>query len=296
MIKYIVIIFVFFYILNLVDKRVTKLEENCIQTINIPHPKRNERYCIHPTAEKIFFSVSFNPGSFLYYLFPNSFKDLEDAHTFYNHFILAAKLEKEDPSLYTDSTYFNGTITINHLSGEVLYWNDKNKNSNIWMDFNFPAPKRIKNEYLKSEITEIYKNNFDHLQKIGIIGKYEDYKSFFNNPIVGNSVYFSPYKISWIDRNKFWDYSTDISFPLSSICKILRINAAYDLSKNEKKRLIKTFSKTHKKREYKYKLNFKESSAEFDNRFMYVYISTEYFYPPNIEDFSFGFKVKNTKF
>lgn len=284
------------YLIYLVEKRVTNLEKNSIQTINCVYPSNKERYCIHPTAEKIFFSVSFNPGSFLYYLFPNSFKDLEDAHTFYNHFILAAKLEKEDPSLYTDSTYFDGTITINHLSGEVLYWNDENKNSNICMDFNFPAPKRIKNEYLKSEITEIYKNNFNHLQKIGIIGKYEDFESFFNNPIVGNSVYFSPYKISWIDRNKFWDNSTDISFPLSSICKILRINAAYDLSKQEQKLLIKKFTKLYKKRNYKYKLNFKKSTAEFNHKFMHVYISTEYFYPPSIEDFSFGFKVKNTKF
>lgn len=275
------------YINNL-HKKIDAMESN------IKHPTRTgERLYLHPTAEKISYTVQFNIGQFLLYLFPNTFYSQKEAEEYYISFIKKAKDFKEDEQFYSQKIWHDGTIYIDLLSNMRLYWNRTLKTLDYGINFKLFTPYNIKNENLRNEIKLLYDENFEHLKKINFLpqnGNITDKITFFSC----QAIWITPKQIRYCKYNKYGLLDKQsLYFPLCTFLKLLRINSSYDLTREERKEIVKKFKKLNKKRPYKFKLNFKENYLQIQNKFLCVDVWTEYYYPEKADDIFYGYKVKD---
>jgi hypothetical protein len=270
-----------------IDKFLNKNNKSFIKsekTLN----KNNLR---HPTSETIFYTLQFDVGQFLLYLFPNTFFNKNEAEDFYIDFCKNAKKYNEAEIFYTQTTWYDGIVKCDLLSNMKIYWNENKKTMSYGFNFKLFTPYNIKNEDLKKEIEKIYNENIEHLQKIHFLPNESNLEFYIS---LSDSIWITPSGIEWANWNT-WGFNDKkfLGFPINSFLKLLRINKVYDLNKAEKKELLNKFKKWHKKRPYKFKLNFDENSIQLDNEFIRVNLDTKYDYAEDLDDFLYGYKVKN---
>lgn len=269
-----------------INKLLNKNNNSCIKA-----EKNIKKSLRQPTNETVFYSVQFAIGEFLLYLFPNSFTNVEEAEKYYLNFCQKAQEYNECSELYK-KVWVDGVVKVDLLSNMKLYWDSTVKDFATGLDFKLFTPFNVKNEKLKKEIEKLYNDNLEHLQNINFLPRDRDLTGLILFCI--DSIWITPSGIEWTNWNK-WGLSEKsyLGFPTNSFLKLLRINEVYDLNRAERKELIKQFKKWHKKRPYKFKLNFQENSIQLDNQFIRVNLYTKYGYVEEIDDFPYGYKVQN---
>lgn len=249
---------------------------------------------IHPTGETISYTVQFAVGRFLMHLFPNTFSTVEQAENYFLEFCNKAEKYNEDAELYNKKLWVNGFVDVDLLSNMKRYWNHDKKDHSYGITFKLFTPYNVKNELLKKEIQGLYDNNLEHLIKIKFLPKdiYKENSTSLTFHCV-ERIYITPLSISWFKWNNSFPSREYLSLPTNTLLKLLRINKTYDLEREERKELVKKFKKWHKKRDYKFQLNFKENSLTLENEFIRVDLDVEHIFPEEYDDFIYGYNVKD---
>lgn len=268
-----------------IDKLLNKNNQSSIKVEKL----LNKKSLRHPTAESISYTLQFDVGQFLFYLFPNTFANKQEAENYYVQFCKKAEEYREDSKLY-QPIWANGLVKVDLLSNMKLYFNFTLQDLSCGFEFKLFTPNNVKNEKLKNEIKQIYNENIEHLQKIHFLPNRSDLNCAIS---LIDSIWITPSGIEWTNWNGILYEREYLGFPTNIFLKLLRINEVYNLDKVEKKELLKKFKKWHKKRPYKFKLNFKENSLQLDNKFIRVNFYIKYDYAEELDDFPYGYKVKN---
>ena len=127
----------------------------CNQKNNVSN--ENEILKNAPTAENIDITIDFNYWKLLLFLFPNSFKDNNEACDFYEQFCEKAKSlgEKEEVYKLPELIWLNYKVDM--ISGLVTTWNSNTKSPETHFSFYLLPYKQIKNAVLKKKFINYMK-------------------------------------------------------------------------------------------------------------------------------------------
>ena len=131
-----------------------------------------------PTSKNIDITIDFRYWKLLLFLFPNSFKNEREAYDFYENFCEKAKNFGENEEVYKLPKHIWLNYKVDMLSGLVVTWNsltkDPERHFNFYLlpDEDLWPHVKIKNEVLKNEILQLYENNYEHLNKLGVADKF----------------------------------------------------------------------------------------------------------------------------
>ena len=270
----------------IINKYINENKENKL----ILNDTKSSGKIVHPTGESISYTVQFAVGRFLIYLFPNTFASVEQAEDYFLDFCKKAEEYNEDAELYNKNLWFDGFVDVDLSSNMKRYWNHNKKDHSYGLTFKLFTPSNVKNELLKKEIQELYDNNLENLIKIGFLPDKENFSRIIFSCV--ERVYITPSGISWTNWNKGTNSRKYLNLPTTSLLNLLRINKTYNLEREDRKELVKKFKKWHKKRNYKFQLNFKENSLRLENEFMRVDLYVEHIFPEDFDNFIYGYKVK----
>lgn len=278
------LLFLLFSLLFNINRRVSKLEEANLQQLDTD--KKDDKIIYYPTAEHVNVSILLYSGVILYYLFPNSFKDANEAIEYYKKFSNRAKELGEDEQIYNIPYTYNLDLSMDFLSGNIIFYNNTTKIFSAFGTFNLFHYSNLKSNELKKDIEKLLKENIEHLKNTGLLyvvgsGKYLFVHSL---AVLPSGIY--PWR--WRDYsdyhecNVYWEKNIkNFTLPFEEILTILRIVKTYDLSidydseqiSNIENKLLRDYP------DIKYTLNYKNNSAKISNKFMTVDIKVNYFRP-----------------
>ena len=272
-----------------IKERLKKVEE--VQSIYSPIvDTRNNKLISSPTSEKIYITISPAIGEILMYFFPNSFKNIKEAESYYLNFCRNAKALGEEKCIYEIQDSLILQINIDHLSGLYTVYNCTNNTLSSCLEFNFFNYRGFKNPELKEKFKKLCDDNEESLKSICHLAGSDQIWT------PGN-LYFLPNGIKCFGYLSPEEKPSRI--PFGDILDILRIAKTYGLRNTDDKEKI---TKLEQDRLYlegnqdiKYKIDYKDLSAEISNKFLKVYINTKYFYPsesayPVLSGTDYGFK------
>lgn len=254
----------------------------CNQKNNVSN--ENEILKNAPTAENIDITIDFNYWNLLLFLFPNSFKDNNEACDFYEQFCEKAKSlgEKEEVYKLPELIWLNYKVDM--ISGLVTTWNSNTKSPETHFSFYLLPYKQIKNAVLKKEIYQLYENNYEHLNKLGIMDKFSNNEFFiFTHFVVNNEGLFKNTHWCYDDfcnDNYLWEKETkNFNLPTYSIIDFLRKikTNQHILSDEQILEYVKNIEKKYS--EFNCKIDIKNYVAELNNGIFNIYIKTKYYYP-----------------
>lgn len=265
------------------DKVVIKKVEN----------QKKENSISYFTAEKISIEVYPQIYNILLRFFPNSFKTDKEAFDYYESFCARAKSLGEDESIYKCGELLKDRfcieINVDMLSGMQTISNSWNKNSNIPITFPFFAYDDIKNEELKKEVQQLYYENWEFLESIGMCYT----RQSDGSRRISGHLEITPYgldRISWCgDYNEFthWfkGYKNEFQIPLNSMLCLLReyVSKEYlienfdEVLQNDVTKIIQD-----NKDILRCDVNFQRKSIHIANKYVDVYASVDYFHKPEV--------------
>lgn len=249
---------------------------------------------LFPTSETINFNIYLDIGELLLYFFPNSFKNADNAFEYYINYCEQARSLGEPQEVYKEKNIINEgvhiKIQLDMKSGQKNIWNYYYQNDSFAVGFNFFNYDYIKNSELKDSITKLYLENRETLEKIGICYKFNNGEIKFKSRLditpfgLNHYVLMPAYNTfnHWVGQNK------DLfSLPTDNILCAFREARTYYLRENECKELGEMITMELSKNIKKCKLdfdynNFYKYRAEIANRFIEVFIDTEYTVPAEI--------------
>lgn len=244
-----------------------------------------------PTAEEININIYFKYWNLLYFLFPKTFRSEKEADDFYKNYCARAKELNEKEEIYKIPFEYYVNYKIDMLSGLVMAWNSYNNSPQKTCSFCLLDFMKIENFGLHDEILNIYEENFEHLEKLGVASRLSTGDVLtFNNFVIDvfagllkNTHYF-PHFCS--DTFK-WEKETekeDFFIPTESIIIDLRkIKTNEKLLENRVELESKLVEKYDK---YNCKFNLDDFEAEINTKMFKVYIKPTYYYPAQEVDFS----------
>ena len=248
-----------------------------------------------PTAEKYNIGISLYIHNILCQFFPNSFKNEKDAYDFLIAFCEKANALNENKNIYKQIELYNICLDINVdlLSGLKIVNNHYYNNSSLATSFTFFEPDNIKNENLKNEIKNLYKENFDFLESIGFLHKWSN----GNLGPLKMRIEATPWGIDYL--LPYWaDYSQieahirqnklNYGLPTLEVINLLRVTEAYHFSDEKCKQIEQDFKQ---KLEYKltnFEINWQEKSVKLANKFITVNLKVDYCYPASLLTTPYG--------
>ncbi len=248
---------------------------------------------LFPTSEVINFGIFVDIGELLLYFFPNSFKNREDAIKYYTNFCERAESLGEEQRIYKDKSLINNTIhvvmQIDMKSGQVNTWNYYHQNNCFGVTFHFFSLSQIKNEELKKDVQNLYRENlsFHESLKIGpLSGEVELYAE-------PSAIDITPYGLDYhipfaeYDRFQFFIRNNKDLFllPTNTIIETFREARTYYLEEDECKELeeqIKSKLSNNIEVCLDFDYNHRSYNARIASKFMHVFINTEYSTPAEI--------------
>lgn len=254
----------------------------CNQKNNVSN--ENEILKNAPTAESIDITINFNYWNLLLFLFPNTFKDETEACNYFEYFREKAKSAREDEIVYElpETIWLNYKIDM--ISGLVTTWNSNTQSPETHFSFYLLPYKKIKNTVLKKEIYQLYENNYEHLNKLGVTDKFSDNKIFtLTHFVVNHEGLFKNTHWCYDDfcnDNYLWEKETkNFNLPTYSIIDFLRKIKTNQqiLSEEQILEYVKNIEKKYG--EFNCKIDIKNYEAELNNGIFNIYIKTKYYYP-----------------
>lgn len=237
-----------------------------------------------PTAESIDITIDFNYWNLLLFLFPNSFKNEREADDFYEKFCEKAKSAHEDEIVYKlpETIWLNYKIDM--VSGLVTTWNSNTRSPETHFPFYLLPYKKIKNTVLKKEIYQLYENNYEHLNKLGIMDKFSNNEIFtLTHFVVNHEGLFKNTHWCYDDfcnDNHLWEKETkNFNLPTDSIIDFLRKikTNQHLLSEDEILKFVQDVEIKYS--DYDCKIDIKNFEAQLKGNILDVYIKTKYYYP-----------------
>ena len=253
----------------------------CNQKNNVSN--ENEILKNAPTAENIDITIDFNYWKLLLFLFPNSFKDNNEAWDFYEHFCEKAKSLGEKEEVYKLPKLIWLNYKVDMISGLVTTWNSNTKSPETHFSFYLLPYRFIKNAVLKKEIYQLYENNYEHLNKLGIMNKSSNIDFIFTHFVINNEGLFKNTHWCYDDfcnDNYLWEKETkNFNLPTYSIIDFLRKikTNQHILSDEQILEYVKNIEKKYS--EFNCKIDIKNYVAELNNGIFNIYIKTKYYYP-----------------
>ena len=263
---------------------LTNILFNLLNARKIDNNNSNDILKNAPTAENIDITIDFNYWKLLLFLFPSSFKSDNEACDFYEKFCEKAKSAHEDEIAYKlpETIWLNYKIDM--VSGLVTTWNSKTRSPETHFPFYLLPYKKIKNTVLKKEIYQLYENNYEHLNKLGIMDKFSNNEIFtLTHFVVNHEGLFKNTHWCYDDfcnDNYLWEKETkNFNLPTDSIIDFLRkIKTNQHLLSDEQ--ILEHVKNIEKKYgEFNCKIDIKNYEVEWNNGIFDIYIKTKYYYP-----------------
>lgn len=236
-----------------------------------------------PTAESVEIVINFNYWNLLLFLFPNNFKNSGEAYNFYKNFCEKVKSAREDEEIYKLPEKIRLICKVDMNSGLVVIWNSLTKGPERHFNFYLLSHEKIKNEVLKNEILQLYENNYEHLNKLGIVDKFTNGSIMVFNHFVITScglfknTYWAP---DYSEDNCIWEKETkDFFLPTDFIIDFFRKikTNQHLLSEDEILKFVQDVEKKYS--DYDCKIDIKNFEAQLKGNILDVYIKTKYYYP-----------------
>lgn len=144
--------------------------------------------------------------------------------------------------------------------------------------------KKIKNTVLKKEIYQLYENNYEHLNKLGVTDKFSDNKIFTcTHFVVNHEGLFKNTHWCYDDfcnDNYLWEKETkNFNLPTYSIIDFLRKikTNQHLLSEEEISKFVEDIEKKYS--DYHCKIDINNFEARLKNNIFDMFINTKYYYP-----------------
>ena len=258
---------------------LTNILFNLLNTRKTDNNNANNILKNAPTAENINIVIEFNYWKLLLFLFPNSFKNDNEACDFYEQFCEKAKIsgEKEENYKIPQKVWINYKIDM--ISGLIISWNSYNKSPAASFIFPVFQIDEIKNKLLKNEVMKLYEENYEHLEQLGISYKLGE-KIRSNSSFEMNYSCISRPYCKTSNRYIQWEQCTkNFNLPTKHIIKFLRKIKTNEMLLSDEEILEQIKDIEDKYKEFNCKININKFEAEICNDIFDTVIYTEYNYP-----------------